>query len=85
MKIAAFARSAADSALNEILPGFIPEFNGKLEYFMKESDCGDGNERKYFDKFTSMYVFGFYCDKKIVTKELLEAMKSEWISRDKWT
>ena len=84
MKIAAFARSAAECALKEILPNFVPGFSEKLEYFMKESDLGDGNEIRYFKKFTSMYVYGFYLDKEIVTEELLEEIKSDWISRDKY-
>ena len=84
MKIAAFARSAAESALLENLPNFIPGFNEKIEYYMKESDFGDGNETKYFNKYTSMYVFGFYCDRKIVTKELLQTITSQWASRDKY-
>ena len=41
MKMAAFARSAAAT-----LPEFIPGFNEKMNYFMKECDFRDGNERK---------------------------------------
>ena len=83
VKIAAFARSAAESALQENLPNFIPGFNEKLDYFMKECDFGDGNEKKFFNKYTTMYMFGFYCDKNILTRELLETITSEWISKDK--
>ena len=84
VKIATFSRSAAELALQENMPNFIPGFNEKLDYFMKECDFGEGNEKKYFNKYTSMYMFGFYCDKKILTSELLDKITSEWISRDKY-
>ena len=48
---------------------------------MKECDFGDGNERKHF---TGMYMFGFYCEKKTMTKDLIEMIASEWTSRDYW-
>ena len=82
--MAAFARSAAESALKEALPQFIPGFNEKIEYFMKECDFGDGNERKYFNRYSNMFVFGFYLEKEIVTEELLRMMTSQWASKDKY-
>ena len=84
MRMAAFARSAAASSLEETLPVLIPGFNEKIEYFMKECDFGDGNERKYFNKYSNMFVFGFYLDKEIVTEELLSRISSEWTSKDKY-
>ena len=36
MKMAAFARSAAESALKETLPKFIPGFNENIEFYRKE-------------------------------------------------
>ena len=85
MKMAAFARSAAESAIIENLPNFIPGFNERLEFFKKECDFGeDGNERKYFNKYSSKYVFGFYCERKIVTKELVERITCQWASKDRY-
>ena len=84
MKMAAFARSAAAVSLEETLPKFIPGFNEKIEYFMKECDFGDGNERKYFNKYSNMLVFGFYLEKEIVTEELFRRISSEWASKDKY-
>ena len=59
-------------------------FKEKIDYFMKEFDFGDGNERKYFNKYSNMFVFGFYLEKEIVTKELLRRISSEWASKDKY-
>ena len=85
VKMAAFARSAAESAIIENLPNFIPGFNERLEFFKKECDFGeDGNERKYFNKYSSKYVFGFYCERKIVTKELVERITCQWASKDRY-
>ena len=49
--MAAFARSAAAILLKETLPEFIPGFDKEIDYFVKECDFEDGNERKYFDKY----------------------------------
>ena len=84
MKMAAFARSAAESTLEETLPKFIPGFNQKIEFFMKECDFGDGNETKYFDKYSNMFVFGFNMEKEIVTKELLGNISAQWRSKVKY-
>ena len=84
MKMAAFARSAAESALKETLPEFIPGFNEKIQYFMKECDFGDGNERKYFNKYSNMFVFGFNLEKEIITEELLKRISTQWVSKDKY-
>ena len=84
MRMAAFARSAAESALKETLPEFIPGFDKNLEYFRKECDFGDGDEKRYFNKYTDMYVFGFHIEKELMTAELLQIMKTQWRSRDKY-
>ena len=84
MKLAAFARSAAEMALKETLPKFIPGFDQNIEFFMKECDFGDGEERRYFNKYTSMFVFGFHLDKDLVTPELLKQMKMKWVEKDKY-
>ena len=63
---------------------FIPGFNEKIEYFMKDCDFGDGNERKYFNRYSNMIVFGFYLEKEIETEELLRMMTSQWASKDKY-
>jgi hypothetical protein len=51
---------------------------------MKECDFGDGYESKYFDKYYSMFVFGFHLENEIVTEELLERISSQWASKDKY-
>ena len=84
MKMAAFARSAAATSLKETLPEFIPGFKEEIDYFVKECDFGDGNQRKYFNKYTGLFVFGFYVEKELVNEELLERMKKEWASKDKY-
>jgi hypothetical protein len=84
MKMTAFARSAAEISLKETLPHFIPGFREKIEYFMKDCDFGDGNKRKYFNKYSNMFVFGFYLEKEIVTEELLRMMSSQWASKDNY-
>ena len=67
-----------------LLPEFIPGFNEKIDYFMKDCDFGDVNDRNYFNKYSNMFVFGFYLEKKIVTEELLRRKSSEWTSKDKY-
>ena len=84
MKMVAFARIAAAISLKETLTEFIPGFDKEIDYFVKECDFGDGNERKYFDKYTDLFVFGFYLENELVSKELLERMKTEWASKDKY-
>ena len=84
MKMAAFARSAAESALKETLPEFIPGFKEEIQYFMKECDFGDGYGRKYFNKYSSMFVFGFNIEKEFVTDELLERIATQWARKDKY-
>ena len=84
IKLAAFARSAAEMALKETLPKFIPGFDQNIEFFMKECDFGDGEERRYFNKYTNMFVFGFHLDKDLVTPELLKQMKMKWVEKDKY-
>ena len=84
MKMAVFAKSAAEKGMKETLPVFIPGFNEKIQYFMKECDLGDGNERKYFDKYSNMFVFGFNLEKELVTEELLRKLSSQWASKDKY-
>ena len=67
---------AAKSALKETLPEFIPGFNEKIQYFMKEYVFGDGNERKlYVDKYSNMIVFGFnlekeYCNRRTFQEDI---------------
>ena len=78
MKMAAFARSAAAVSLEETLPEFIPGFNEKIDYFIKECDYGDGNERKYFNKYSNMFFL------ENVTEELFRRISSEWASKDKY-
>ena len=51
---------------------------------MKERDFGDGNERKYFNRYSNMFIFGFYLEKEIVTEEFLRMMSSQWASKDKY-
>ena len=84
MKMAAFARSAAESALKETLPEFIPGFDETIEYFRKECDFGDEEEKRFFSKYTDMYVFGFRLEQERVTTELLESIKCEWTKRDRY-
>ena len=49
---------------------------------MKESDFGD--EIRYFNMYTSIYMFGFYCDKNSMNEELVETITSQWALRDKY-
>ena len=82
--MAVFAKSAAEKGMKETLPVFIPGFNEKTQYFMKECDFGDGNKRKYFDKYSNMFVFGFNLEKEIITEELLKRISTQWASTDKF-
>ena len=84
MKMAAFARSAAEISLKETLPQFIPGFDKDIDYFFKECDFADEEEKKYFNKYSNMFVFGFFIEKELVTKELLERMKLQWKTKDKY-
>ena len=84
MKMAAFARSGAEISLKETLPVFIPGFDQKIDYYFNECDFADEEEKKYFNKYSNIFVFGFYLEKELVTTELLEKMKSQWIEKDKY-
>ena len=64
MKMAAFARSAAEISLKETLPQFLPGFSKDID--------------------SNMFVFGFFIEKELVTKELLERMKLQWKTKDKY-
>ena len=66
--MAAFARSGAEISLKETLPVFIPGFDQKIDYYFNECDFADEEEKKYFNKYSNIFVFGFYLEKRTSDK-----------------